>query len=205
MGDRESGIEELRRRSWLGRLLGYARLTGPGYLQSAMTLGSGTAAACLLSGWKYGYKLLWVQPVAMFLGVMMLAALANIVLTKGERPYKSFGREIGKPLVFLWALGTVMASIIWHFPQYGLAAAAARDLGTMAGGTMMTNGDFTNTGLLVSFAVGFLILGINMFVVFGYGSSSKGIRLYEWFLRLVIAGVIIMFAIVVVFSISKIA
>jgi Mn2+/Fe2+ NRAMP family transporter len=113
--------------------MGYVKRTGPGLLQSAMTLGAGSAAASVIAGASFGYKLLWVQPVAMFLGVMMLAALSNVVLTTGERPYKSFGREIGKWLVVLWALGTIMSSIIWHFPQYGLAASAARDLGAMRG------------------------------------------------------------------------
>ena len=98
-----------------------------------MTLGAGSAAASVIAGASFGYKLLWVQPVAMFLGVMMLGALSNVVLTTGERPYKSFGREIGKWLVILWALGTIMSSIIWHFPQYGLAASAARDLGDLRG------------------------------------------------------------------------
>ncbi len=114
------------------RTVGYVRRTGPGLLQSAMTLGAGSAAASVIAGASFGYKLLWVQPVAMFLGVMMLGALGNVVLEKGERPYKSFGREIGKWLVILWALGTIMSSVIWHFPQYGLAAGAARDLGALA-------------------------------------------------------------------------
>ena len=59
-----------------------------------MTLGAGSAAASVVAGASFGYKLLWVQPVAMFLGVMMLAALGNVVLTTGERPYKAFGREM---------------------------------------------------------------------------------------------------------------
>ena len=59
-----------------------------------MTLGAGSAAASVMAGASFGYKLLWVQPVAMFLGVMMLAALGNVVLTTGERPYKAFGREL---------------------------------------------------------------------------------------------------------------
>lgn len=114
------------------RTVGYIKRTGPGLLQSAMTLGAGSAAASVIAGASFGYKLLWVQPVAMFLGVMMLGALGNVVLHKGERPVKSFSREIGKWLVILWVLGTIMSSVIWHFPQYGLAAGAARDLGALA-------------------------------------------------------------------------
>lgn len=116
----------------LGKKIGgYVRRTGPGLLQSAMTLGAGSATASVLAGASFGYKLLWVQPVAMFLGVMMFAAMSNIVLTTQERPYKSFGRQVGGFLVLLWALGTVFASVIWHFPQYTLLAGAGRDIASM--------------------------------------------------------------------------
>ena len=201
-------LRELKNKPLVPRVSGYIKRTGPGLLQSAMTLGAGSATASVVAGASFGYKLLWVQPVAMFLGVMMLAALGNIVLSTGERPYQAFGREISKTLVFLWGLGTIMSSIIWHFPQYGLAAGAARDLGSMTGRTMLetTGGveSFTGAGLAVSFAVGGLILAINIFTVWGYGSSTRGMKLYEWFLRTVIALIVLMFAVVVLASISKI-
>jgi manganese transport protein len=195
-------LDALAKKPFFPRAGGYIKRTGPGLLQSAMTLGAGSATASVLAGASFGYKLLWVQPVAMFLGVMMLAALSNVVLSTGERPYKSFARESSKFLVFLWALGTIMSSIIWHFPQYGLAAAAARDLASMGGATV-ANADgsgFTSIGYLVSFIVGGFILSVNIFTVFSYGSSAKGIKLYEWFLRSVIALIVLMFAVVVIAS-----
>ncbi len=198
-------LRELERKPFFSRASGYIKKTGPGLLQSAMTLGAGSATASVVAGASFGYKLLWVQPVAMFLGVMMLAALSNVVLTRGERPYQAFGRQVGKPLVFLWALGTVMASIIWHFPQYGLAAGAARDLASMGGlTTAAEGGGLAAGGYVVSFAVGLLILGISIFTVFSYGSSPRGIKLYEWFLRTVIGFIILFFALVVITSFSKI-
>lgn len=66
------------------------KLSEPGYLQSAFTLGSGTASACVLAGSKYGYQLLWVHPLAIVMGAIMLSALAKQTLTTLERPYKSF-------------------------------------------------------------------------------------------------------------------
>ena len=263
-------LDALAQKPFFPRAAGYIKRTGPGLLQSAMTLGAGSATASVLAGASFGYKLLWVQPVAMFLGVMMLAALSNVVLSTGDRPYKSFARESSKVLVFLWALGTIMSSIIWHFPQYGLAAAAARDLGRMASvrsdvemlklpdGTYVTQADsealelvrakaekkhakeaekagevagpmtiragvsaaeygelakekdvkkssfFTLSGLAIGFIIGGIILAINVFTVFSYGSSAKGIKLYEWFLRSVIALIVLMFAIVVIASIGRI-
>ena len=200
-------LDALAKKPFFPRAGGYIKRTGPGLLQSAMTLGAGSATASVLAGASFGYKLLWVQPVAMFLGVMMLAALGNIVLSTGERPYKSFGRESSRTLVFFWALGTIMSSIIWHFPQYGLAAGAARDLAAMGGVTVANAGDaggFTTAGYIVSFVIGGIILAINVFTVFSYGSSAKGIKLYEWFLRSVIALIVLMFAIVVIASVGKI-
>ena len=241
------------------RLMGYLKRTGPGLLQSAMTLGAGSATASVVAGASFGYKLLWVQPLAMFLGICMLAALGNVVLTTGERPYRAVGRELSRLLAFLWALGTILASVIWHFPQYGLAAAAARDLATMAGvpsqldfleiwqndqvvyhtrtdaataelvreqldypkAYILANRTaaqwaeaakkahrqltlFTSAGVSVGWFIGLLILSINVLVVWSYGSSTRGIKLYEWFLRSVIGLVILLFAVVVLGNVTKI-
>ena len=133
---------------------------------------------------------------------MMLAALGNVVLTTGERPYKAFARETTWFLIFLWALGTVMASVIWHFPQYGLVAGAARDLAELAGVTCSAPdaaGEIVRTGAgtAVGWIAGGAILLLNIVATWSYGSSAWGIKLYEWFLRGVIALVVLAFGIVV--------
>ena len=46
----ERELEELDARPALPRTLGYLRLMGPGWMQSAMTLGGGTAFASLFAG-----------------------------------------------------------------------------------------------------------------------------------------------------------
>ncbi len=196
-------LQELQNKPFFQRFIGYLKRTGPGLLQSAMTLGAGSASASVIAGASFGYKLLWVQPVAMFLGVCMLAALANIVLTTQERPYTGFARQVGWPLVFLWGLGTIIATVVWHFAQYNLAAGAMRDLVEAIAGfqtEVVREGitELTTVGLVVSWIAGLLILSINIFTTWNYGSHARGIRLYEWFLRGVIALVIISFGIVVV-------
>ncbi|MCS7303778.1 MAG: divalent metal cation transporter [Thermoguttaceae bacterium] len=258
-------LQLLETQPFFRRAIGYLKRTGPALLQSAMTLGAGSATASVVAGASFGYKLLWVQPLAMFLGICMLAALGNVVLTTGERPYRAVGRELSRLLAFLWALGTIIASVIWHFPQYGLAAAAARDLATMAGASSQieflevreneqevkyyTRTDaataelvrqhlpdqqayilanrtpeqwselqqqldgkktsrqftlFTSSGLAISWFIGLLILSINVSVVWSYGSSPKGIKLYEWFLRGIIGLMILLFAVVVAGNAGKI-
>ena len=204
-------LEALSEKPLVPRALGYVKRTGPGLLQSAMTLGAGSAAASVVAGASFGYKLLWIQPVAMLLGVCMMAALSNVVLTTQERPYRAFGIHTSKALVFLWALGTVMASVIWHFPQYGLAAGAVRDLADLAqiqcraaeGQTAVWLG-YTGAGLAVSFGTGVVILLLNIATTWSYGSSAWGIKVYEWFLRGVIALIILAFGIVVLANFGKI-
>ena len=127
-------LQRLETRPLGERVRGYFKLTGPAWMQSAMTLGAGSAAASVVAGAFYGYQLLWVQPIAMILGVFMMAALANITLTKGERAYLIFQRELYPWLAFLWALATVVSTVIWHFGQYALLGGAAADLANVAAG-----------------------------------------------------------------------
>ncbi len=221
-------LRDLESKPFWPRSFGYIKLTGPGLMQSAMTLGAGSAAASNVAGASFGYKLLWVQPVAMFFGVMMFAALSNIVLSSKERPYKGFMRELSITLVFLWALGSIMASVIWHFPQYGLAAGAARTMVTEfspetvlevrvpdvdadgvqkldpLGQPMTKLSNYTPAGYAVSFIAGAIILLINMTVVFNYGRGGIGIKIYEWFLRCMIGLVFLTFLMVVVTNFGKI-
>ena len=227
-------LREIATRPPIGKAIGYFSLSGPGLLQTGMTIGAGSAAASVVAGASFGYKLLWVQPVAMFLGIMMFMALSNIVLTVRERPYWSFmgeARKIWGPLViliFLWGFGSVMASIIWHFPQYGLAAGAVRSIvqefspgselqvpvyatdesGSPKmdddGNPVRTGYQFTGLGFFVSFAAGLTILLINLIIVFNYGRGGIGIKIYEWFMRGIIALVFLTFLLVVAMNVHKI-
>ncbi|MDR0522065.1 MAG: divalent metal cation transporter [Planctomycetaceae bacterium] len=231
-------LQDIAKRPPLRKALGYIKLTGPGLLQSAMTLGAGSAAASVVAGASFGYKLLWVQPVAIFLGILMFAAVSNVVLSKPkDRPYWSFMREMNnicQPFilfVFLWAVGTITASIIWHFPQYGLAAGAARsvvqqfvpDIQLTTGkkidqrlfywaGPVVKNekgetaqiDEYTGAGFAVSAAAGAVILLINIIAVFSYGRGGVGIKIYEWFLRCMIALTFLTFLLVILVNFREI-
>jgi hypothetical protein len=59
----------------LGKAAIYTRLSGPGWLQGAITLGGGSLAGALYIGIIAGYQLMWLQPLAMILGVIMLSAI----------------------------------------------------------------------------------------------------------------------------------
>jgi len=216
----EKYLQELETKSLWERIRGYAKLTGPAWLQSAMTLGAGSAAASVMAGASFGYKLLWVQPLAMFFGIVVFAALSKIVLTTGERPYRSFGRELHPIVPLFWALGTIVASVIWHFPQYTLAGSAAWDLAQVVQTSVLAErqpgppqqapaekDDSSKAApqvrsfeYLIKYGVAACILMINIFTVWNYGSHARGIKLYEGFLRWVIRIVILAFLAVVVYT-----
>jgi manganese transport protein len=193
---------ELEKQPLGPRIRGYYKLTGPAWMQSAMTLGAGSAAASVVAGAFYGYELLWVQPIAMILGVFMMMALGNITLTKGERAYNVVKRELHISVAFLWALATVVATLVWHFGQYALLGGAFWDLANVAG-IENSSPESKTVETVVRFAGGALILGINIVLVWSYGSKPKGIAMYEGFLRWMIRLVMLAFLIVVVVQVAK--
>ncbi len=70
-------LERLEKTPWLGRIPGYLRLGGPGFMDAALTLGGGTLTAAMLSGATFGYKTMWLLWVSMGLGCFMMAAAAR--------------------------------------------------------------------------------------------------------------------------------
>ncbi len=197
----EAHLIDLNQQPFGKRIRGYFKMTGPAWMQSAMTLGAGSAAASVVAGAFFGYELLWVQPIAMFLGVFMMAALGNIVLTKGERGFEIVKRELHPSIAFFWALATIVSTIIWHFGQYALLGGAFWDLANVVG--IENTGDSQTVETIVRFAGGFLILGINIVLVWNYGGKSKGIKFYEGFLKWMIRLVVLAFLAVVVVQTFK--
>ncbi|HPO29791.1 MAG TPA: hypothetical protein PKX28_01010, partial [Candidatus Hydrogenedentes bacterium] len=54
----------------------FVRLSGPGWLQSAITLGGGTLSNSLYLAVLTGFTFLWLQPAAMAVGIVMLSAIS---------------------------------------------------------------------------------------------------------------------------------
>jgi len=76
-------IVSARARGRLATLGAYVRLSGPGWLQSAVTLGGGSLSSCMYLGVLVGFSFLWLQPVAMAAGIVMLSAIAYVTLSTG--------------------------------------------------------------------------------------------------------------------------
>ncbi len=121
------------RPSLIGRWRGYWKLTGPGWLQSAITLGAGTAGSTILAGAAFGYKLLWVNPLAMFLGIVVFAAIGRQTLLTHARPYDVFRKRLHPALALFWGLAVFVSSIVWQFPQYSLSTEVMKDILSVAG------------------------------------------------------------------------
>ena len=180
--------EELERIATLPfykRIPAYFKYTGPGFLQSAMTLGGGTAGACLMSGSLYGYKLLWVPPVAMLLGIIVMSAVAYQTLETGERPYRAFWKRLHPSLALLWALSALIATVIWHFPQYGLATNAVVDTATALG-----------LGEPNRWLIAIPLLLLATFISWRYSAGTKGLKLYETVIKLMVWCIVLAFAVV---------
>lgn len=186
-------LQGLSTKGLVQRWKGYFSKTGPGWLQSAMTLGSGSAMASLYAGAYLQYSLLWVQPLAMLMGIIMLSAMAHQTLSTGARPFSAMKRHVSPGLAWAWALATLVSTVIWHFPQYALAAGMTEDMVKAITGWTPSPG--AQTVFLVF--IGVLCLVISTLITWSYGSGARGIRLYERTLKLLVWMVIVAFAAVV--------
>lgn len=177
-------LAETSQRPWLARQLRYLRRGGPGYLQSALTLGGGTASACLLSGAAFGYQLLWVAPLAMLLGGFVFAAIAHQTLSTGMRPFEAMRTYAGPFTAWGWAIGTVLASLVWHFAQYSVASSVLVDLGAVLGLE------------LPRFGMGLLVLAWAVPTALSFGSAGAVQRAFDRVIRWMVWAIVLLFAVV---------
>lgn len=166
---------EIAKRPPLKRALAYFRLSGPGWLQGAMTLGGGSAIASLTIGGVYGYELLWVQPLAMLIGCIMLFALSHQTLSTGERPFKAMAR-IHPALAWGWALAALASSIIWGFSHYPLSAGMAEEVVSVTTGFRLEDGGARE---LYLFALAIIVWAVCAYTAWNYGKGGSTVRLFE--------------------------
>lgn len=164
-------------------LKAYTRLSGPGWLQSAITLGGGSLASALYLGVLSGYRLLWVQILAMLLGIVMLSAIGFVTLTTGERPFGAICRHISPVLGWGWLIAVLMANVVWALPQFSLGTAALQQ--NLVPGI--------SAGACVA-----LILALATTVIWFYDSGARGIRIFEGLLKGMVGLIVVCFFGVVV-------
>ena len=167
----------------------YTRLSGPGWLQSALTLGGGSLASSLFLGVLVGFGMLWLQPVAMILGIIMLSAIGYVAMSTDERPFQAINRHINPVLGWGWALASLAANMVWALPQYSLASGVLQQ-NLLPGllGPESALGDFYGK-MVISGG----ILLVTMLITFTYDSGGWGIKAYELLLKVVVAGIVFCF------------
>jgi Mn2+/Fe2+ NRAMP family transporter len=191
----KADLVELQGKGLLKRWKYYFSKTGPGWLQSALVLGSGSAMASLFAGAFLQYKLLWVQPLAMALGIILFAAMSYQTLSTGIRPFYAMKHYIHPVVAWSWAIGALLATIIWHLPQYALAAGMTDDMIKVITGWQPSS---STSQTIILICIGFAILAISTLVTWSYGSGHRGVRFYERILKSLVWMIILAFTIVIV-------
>ncbi len=195
----------------------YVRLSGPGWLQSAITLGGGSLASGLYLGILAGYTMMWLQPLAMMLGIVMLGAIGYVTLTTGERPFRAINEHVNPVLGWGWALAVAAANIIWCLPQYALAHDAASN--NLLPGILGADGALNRAvaphlptdapwSTFVANNADKLTVAVLLFflctaITWSYDRKGKGVRVYEFILKMFVAAIVICFFGVVIVMMIK--
>jgi Mn2+/Fe2+ NRAMP family transporter len=185
----KQALRAAREQGGLTKAFTYLKFSGPGWLQGAITLGGGSLTGALYLGVLAGYQLLWVQLVAMAMGVIMLSAIAYVTLSTGKRPFQAIKDHINPVLAWSWAIATLMANIVWCLPQFSLGVAAVRQ--NLLPGLLGAEAGLSDTSakLIVSLA----LLVIATAVIWFYDSGGRGIKIFEALLKGMVAVVVISF------------
>ncbi|MBW7866373.1 MAG: divalent metal cation transporter [Candidatus Hydrogenedentes bacterium] len=181
-----------------GPLFGvFVRLSGPGWLQSAITLGGGTLSNSLYLAVLTGFTFLWLQPLAMAVGIVMLSAISYFTLSTGERPLRAINKHINPVLGWGWLLASMAANIVWSMPQFALGLASLTKM--LFPQILGTAGPLGANGRLVA---ALCILAVNILFLSLYSSGGKGMKIFETIIKCMVALTVLCFF-GVVFVITK--
>jgi len=175
------------------RLAYYTKKSGPGWLQAAITLGGGSLAGALYLGVIMGYNMMWLQPLAMILGVIMLSAISFVTLTTQVRPFRGINEHVSPVLGWAWLIASLMANIVWCMPQFNLGRAAIQQ------NLIPAMGEGTGSTVIICVVLFVAAAVVNWF----YDSGGKGIRIFEVILKCMVGVVVLSFFFVVVVLTTK--
>jgi len=174
-------LAEANQKPLLSRWGIFAKLSGPGWLQGAITLGGGSLAGSLYVGVIGGNQMLWLQPLMMILGVLMLSVIGYVTLSTGEKPFRAINKHINPVLGWGWLIAAMLANLVWAMPQFSLGTAAIQqNFGILDG-----DGGEKWCALLL------FVIGVA--VVWSYDSGNKGVKIFEIILKVMVAVVVLSF------------
>jgi Mn2+/Fe2+ NRAMP family transporter len=189
-------LSSAQSRGKLATLGAFFRLSGPGWLQSAITLGGGSLGGALYLGAIGGTSMLWVNLVAIAIGVVMLSAISYVTLSTGKRPYQAINETINPVLGIGWVGATILANMIFIIAQFSLCYDVAKSnfglesAAQSALGWGETPVRFLFSAVLAS--VGLLIVWLS----FRPGWAS---RIFDIVLKLLVGLIVVSFVLAIVY------
>lgn len=183
-------LREAADRPFLRRLPVYFRLSGPGWLQSAITLGGGSLSGSLYLGVLGGFGLLWLQPLAMLIGIVMLSAIGYMATATGRRPLPAINEFINPVLGWGWAIAALLASMVWAMPQYSLSVGVLQQ--NLLPGLLGADGPLGETGGRLVPTL--LILVFSTWITWNYDRPGRGVKFYENMLKVMVGLIVLCFA-----------
>lgn len=178
----EDTFEKAQSAGFFGKLFHYTKLSGPGWVQAAVTLGGGTLVGALYLGVVGGYQFLWLQPLAMLCGIIMLSAISYVTLSKDkieDRPFELAKRHISPSLAWGWLIATIIADVVFCAAQFALGTDAIQ--GNLGGGDLPP---FLITGLL--FLVAFYLIWL-------FSGEGKASRIIDNIIKCLVAVIVLAF------------
>ncbi len=173
-----------KKKGVLATLGTFAKFSGPGWMQSATTLGGGSLASALYLGVLGGFGFMWLQPAAMILGIVMLAAISYVTLSINSKPMQSINSQISPILGYGWALGSLLACLVFAMPQFALGVAAITQNFSASTEAPSLSAEILITVLLFAFAFAMVAM---------YAFGGKGVKFFEKIIKLSVAAIVICF------------
>jgi len=137
---------------------------------------------------------MWLQPLAMILGVIMLSAIAYVTLSTGSRPLRGINEHVSPVLGWGWLLASMMANLVWSLPQFALGTAALRQnllpklIGPASGLPEIPS----------KMIAGAIFLTICLTVTMTYGAGGRGVKVFEILIKTIVSIIVLSFLGVVV-------
>lgn len=169
----------------------FVRLSGPGWLQSAITLGGGSLTGALFLGVLGGTSMLWLQLLAITMGVIMLSAISYVTLSTGKRPFQAINEYVNPVLGCGWLLATSAANMIWCMPQFSLSFGAL-DKNLIKGG-LLDPTDPPGTPLRMKLLVSAVLFTFALVLVIFNERRGLMARLFDLFLKALIGMIVLCF------------
>lgn len=188
--DRQS-IVAARRKGTGAMVKTYLRLSGPGWLQSGITVGGVSFSSSLYLGVLVGFSMMWLQPLAMILGIIMLGAIAYVTLSIRERPLKAINEHVSPVLGWSWLLASMAANLVWSMPQYVLGTTALRQ--NLSPNILGAIPDPWGRIICVGF-----ILAICITATMFYGAGGRGVKIFEIIIKSIVSMIVLSFMGVVI-------